>query len=56
MDSYLPLLSIASLAGPETAGRLTDYAVAVREEKRLKTARAANIWFLTPPKSKDSCK
>ncbi len=35
MDSYLPLLSIASLAGPETAGRLTDYAVAVREEKRL---------------------
>ena len=35
MDSYLPLLSIASLAGPEMAGRLTDYAVAVREEKRL---------------------
>lgn len=35
MDSYKPLLAMASLVNPETARRLTDYALAVREEKNL---------------------
>ncbi len=35
MDSYKPLLAIASLVSPETVKLLTDYAVAVREEKIL---------------------